>query len=120
MRAHLDILFDGERAMNARARALAGRGRASARRLQRRTIRLQGWVEADLIFVGPDETGRVQTLAVREGDPVDDRPTRCSRSMTICSRPTWRRQTATVTNAKQTFERAQALLKTECRHPEGL
>jgi HlyD family secretion protein len=30
----------------------------------------QGWVEADLIFVGPDESGRVATLAVREGDEV--------------------------------------------------
>ena len=30
----------------------------------------QGWVEADLIFVGPDEAGRVETLAVREGDEV--------------------------------------------------
>ena len=32
--------------------------------------RLQGWVEADFVFVGPDETGRVETLAVREGDQV--------------------------------------------------
>jgi HlyD family secretion protein len=30
----------------------------------------QGWIEADLIFVGPDEAGRVETLAVREGDEV--------------------------------------------------
>jgi HlyD family secretion protein len=30
----------------------------------------QGWVEADLIFVGPDEAGRIETLAVREGDEV--------------------------------------------------
>ena len=30
----------------------------------------QGWVEADLIFVGPDEAGRIDTLAVREGDEV--------------------------------------------------
>jgi hypothetical protein len=26
----------------------------------------QGWVEANLIFVAPDEVGRVQTLSVRE------------------------------------------------------
>jgi HlyD family secretion protein len=31
---------------------------------------LQGWVEADLVFVGPDEAGRVETLSVREGDTV--------------------------------------------------
>jgi HlyD family secretion protein len=30
----------------------------------------QGWVEADLVFVGPDDPGRVETLAVREGDTV--------------------------------------------------
>ena len=32
---------------------------------------LQGWVEADLIFVAPDEQGRVETLKVREGDRVE-------------------------------------------------
>jgi HlyD family secretion protein len=32
--------------------------------------RLQGWVEADFVFVGPDEAGRVETLSVREGDQV--------------------------------------------------
>jgi HlyD family secretion protein len=32
--------------------------------------RYQGWVEANLIFVGPDEAGRVERLDVREGDIV--------------------------------------------------
>lgn len=32
--------------------------------------RLQGWVEADFVFVGPDEVGRVEALNVREGDAV--------------------------------------------------
>ena len=31
----------------------------------------QGWVEANLIFVAPDETGRVETLSVREGERVE-------------------------------------------------
>jgi HlyD family secretion protein len=31
---------------------------------------LQGWVEADLVFVSPDEQGRVELLKVREGDRV--------------------------------------------------
>jgi HlyD family secretion protein len=31
----------------------------------------QGWVEANLIFVAPDETGRVEKLFVREGDQVE-------------------------------------------------
>jgi len=30
----------------------------------------QGWIEAELIFVGPDETGRIETLSVREGEAV--------------------------------------------------
>src|SRR5678816_4718746 len=30
----------------------------------------QGWVEADMIFVSPDESGRVIKLNVREGDEV--------------------------------------------------
>ena len=30
----------------------------------------QGWVEADMIFVSPDESGRVTKLGVREGDEV--------------------------------------------------
>lgn len=31
---------------------------------------MQGWVEGDFVFVGPDEVGRVETLTVREGDAV--------------------------------------------------
>lgn len=30
----------------------------------------QGWVEAEFVFVGPDESGRVETLSVRQGDVV--------------------------------------------------
>jgi HlyD family secretion protein len=36
-----------------------------------REATLQGWVEADLVFVSPDENGRIETLAVREGDTVE-------------------------------------------------
>jgi HlyD family secretion protein len=31
----------------------------------------QGWIEADLIFVGPDGAGRIDWLKVREGDQVE-------------------------------------------------
>lgn len=31
---------------------------------------VEGWIEADLIFVSPDEIGRIETLSVREGDAV--------------------------------------------------
>jgi len=33
--------------------------------------RFQGWIEANLIFVGPDENGRIEQLRVREGDKVE-------------------------------------------------
>ena len=36
----------------------------------RRDPGFQGWVEADMIFVSPDEAGRVTKLNVREGDVV--------------------------------------------------
>ena len=37
---------------------------------ERRDSGFQGWVEADMIFVSPDESGRVTRLNVREGDEV--------------------------------------------------
>ena len=33
----------------------------------------QGWMEAELIFVGPDEAGRIEVLSVKEGDQVEQR-----------------------------------------------
>ena len=72
---------------------------------------LQGWVEAELIFVSPDEQGRVETLNVREGDhvkqgdvlfTVDDDLQKAD--MVV--------KKAAVTNAQQAFDRAKELLKT--------
>jgi HlyD family secretion protein len=37
----------------------------------RKESTFQGWVEPELIFGGPDEAGRVETLTVREGDQVE-------------------------------------------------
>ncbi len=31
----------------------------------------QGWIEADLVFVSPDENGRIETLSVKEGQVVE-------------------------------------------------
>ncbi|MDX2205553.1 MAG: efflux RND transporter periplasmic adaptor subunit [Hyphomicrobiaceae bacterium] len=31
---------------------------------------VQGWIESQLIFVAPDETGRIEALSVREGDRI--------------------------------------------------
>jgi HlyD family secretion protein len=72
---------------------------------------LQGWVEAELIFVSPDEQGRVETLTVREGSQVakgellftvDDDLQRADLVV----------RKATVTTAQQAFDRAKELLKT--------
>jgi HlyD family secretion protein len=71
----------------------------------------QGWVEADLIFVSPDEAGRVDTLSVREGEvielgaplfAVDPQLQQADVDMAKAS----------VTNATLAFERAQTLVKT--------
>ena len=84
--------------------ALAGCAKANDRQLQ-------GWVEAELIFVSPDEQGRVETLKVREGDQVkkgdllftvdDD----LQKADVVVKK-------AAVTNAQQAFDRAKELLKT--------
>lgn len=71
----------------------------------------QGWIEANLIFVGPDEAGRVETLSVREGDPVEAG----QQLMTIdadLQRADLNMTEATLANARQVFQRAQQLVKT--------
>lgn len=72
----------------------------------------QGWVEAELIFVGPDEAGRVETLSVREGDQV------ALKAPLFTVDPDLQladvaMQEATMKNAQQAYDRAQALLKTQ-------
>jgi HlyD family secretion protein len=71
----------------------------------------QGWIEANLIFVAPDEVGRVQTLSVREGDSVkagqplftvDDDLQQADLAQVK----------AALANAQQSFDRAQQLAKT--------
>src|SRR5262249_28218373 len=71
----------------------------------------QGWVEANLIFVAPDEVGRVQTLSVREGDAVKAGDPLFTVDDDL-QRADVAQNNATVVNAKQALDRAQALLKT--------
>jgi HlyD family secretion protein len=71
----------------------------------------QGWVEANLIFVGPDEAGRIQALSVREGDKVEA-GARLFMLDTELHEADLNMTMATLANAKQTFERAQQLAKT--------
>jgi len=72
---------------------------------------LQGWVEAELIFVSADEQGRVEQLNVREGSrvmqgellfTVDDDLQRAEVVV----------RNAAVATAQQAFDRAKELLKT--------
>jgi HlyD family secretion protein len=71
----------------------------------------QGWIEADLIFVGPDEAGRVEVLSVREGDHVALKAPlfNVDADLQIAD---LQMQEATLKNAQQAYDRAVALLKT--------
>jgi len=70
---------------------------------------LQGWVEADLVFVSPDEQGRVQNLKVREGDHVNSGDLLFSLDADLQQADLAVRK-ATVINAQQAFDRAKELL----------
>jgi HlyD family secretion protein len=70
----------------------------------------QGWVEADLVFVGPDEMGRIETLSVREGDAVAAGAPLFTLDADLQQADVQQNQ-ATLANAQQAFQRAQQLLK---------
>jgi HlyD family secretion protein len=71
----------------------------------------QGWIEADLIFVSPDEQGRVETMMVREGDRVE-KDTPLFTLDSDLQRADLAVAEAALLNTKQAFDRAQQLLKT--------
>jgi HlyD family secretion protein len=71
----------------------------------------QGWVEADMVFVSPDEAGRIETLSVREGDTVATGAPLFTLDDAL-QQADLRQQQAAVTNARQAYDRAQLLLKT--------
>jgi HlyD family secretion protein len=71
----------------------------------------QGWMEAELIFVGPDEAGRIETLSVREGDQVEQGAPLFVIDSDL-QRADVAMQEASVQNAQIAYDRAQALLKT--------
>jgi HlyD family secretion protein len=70
----------------------------------------QGWIEADLVFVGPDEAGRVETLSVREGDRIEVGAPLFTLDADQQKADLLSTQAA-VANAQQTFHRAEELLK---------
>ena len=71
----------------------------------------QGWIEADFIFISPDEQGRVETMMVREGDHVE-KGTPLFTLDSDLQRADLAVAEAALTNTKQAFDRAQQLLKT--------
>jgi HlyD family secretion protein len=78
---------------------------------EKRDPGFQGWVEADMIFVSPDESGRVTKLYVREGDEVKSG----SQLYTVdddLQQADLNQNKATLANAQQTYDRAASLSKT--------
>jgi HlyD family secretion protein len=71
----------------------------------------QGWVEADMIFVSPDESGRVTKLNVREGDEVKPGMPLYSVDDDL-QQADLNQNNATLANAQQTYDRALSLSKT--------
>jgi HlyD family secretion protein len=71
----------------------------------------QGWIEADLVFVGPDEAGRVEQLSVREGETVAAGAPLFTLEDELQKADVFAAEAA-LANAKQAFERAQQLAKT--------
>jgi HlyD family secretion protein len=76
-----------------------------------RTPGFQGWVEADLIFVSPDEYGRVETLSVREGDTVEKGAPLFTVDPDLQAADVEMAK-ATLANATVAYERAHTLVKT--------
>lgn len=71
----------------------------------------QGWIEADLIFVSPDEQGRVVKLNIREGDHVEVGAPLYAVDDDL-QRADLNQSNATLANAQQAYDRAAALSKT--------
>ena len=71
----------------------------------------QGWVEADMIFVSPDESGRVTKLNVREGDQVKVGDQLYSVDDDLQQAELYQNN-ASLANAQQTYDRAASLSKT--------
>jgi HlyD family secretion protein len=88
-----------------------GRRTGACRLRGSRNPGFQGWVEADLIFVSPDEYGRVETLSVREGDIVEKGAPLFTVDPDLQANDVEMAK-ATLANAEVAYERAQALLKT--------
>jgi HlyD family secretion protein len=75
---------------------------------EKRDPGFQGWVEADMIFVSPDESGRVTKLNVREGDEVKQGDQLYSVDDDL-QKADLNQNKATLANAQQSYDRAASL-----------
>jgi HlyD family secretion protein len=71
---------------------------------------LQGWVEGEMIFVSPDEQGRVEMLNVREGDRVQKGKLLFTLDDDLQKADVAVKKAALI-NAQQAYDRAEELLK---------
>ena len=114
MRAHIDLVFAALETGVAMTRVRAGVALLLALALlgcnNPGPPTYQGWIEADLVFVGPDEAGRVDTLAVSEGVQVEAGAPLFTVDAELQKADLAVAQ-ASATNARQALERAQTLLK---------
>ncbi|HZC96554.1 MAG TPA: biotin/lipoyl-binding protein, partial [Bradyrhizobium sp.] len=78
---------------------------------ERRDAGFQGWVEADMIFVSPDESGRVTKLNVREGDEVKPGEQLYTVDDDL-QQADLNQNKATLANAQQSYEHAASLSRT--------
>ena len=79
----------------------------------------QGWVEADLIFVSPDEVGRVETLSVREGEQVEAGAPLFTVDADL-QKADLQMQEAALKNAQQAFDRSRDLVKKQADTQKNL
>jgi HlyD family secretion protein len=82
-------------------------------------VSYQGWMEAELIFVSPDEAGRIEIQSVREGDHTEVGAPLFTLDSDL-QKADLQVQEAAVKNAQQSFDRAQALLKTSAGTQKAL
>ena len=71
---------------------------------------LQGWVEAETVYVSPDEQGRVEVLKIHQGDKVEKGDLLFTLDDDLQKADVVVKQAA-VSSAQQAFERAKELLK---------
>jgi HlyD family secretion protein len=88
--------------------ALAVLGLAACDKAKDRS--LQGWVEAETVFVSPDEQGRVEMLKVRQGDKVEKGDLLFTLDDDLQKADVVVKQSA-LSSAQQGFSRAEELLR---------